>query len=86
MDDTGWWGNAWLQAYEMTGNTSTCRWPRRTPTTFTVLGQHLRRRRVVEHLQNYKNAIPNELFLELTAGLHNAIPGDTKYLGWANSE
>ena len=87
MDDTGWWGNAWLQAYEMTGTTQYLQMAETDANYIhgywdNTCGGGL----WWNTSKSYKNAITNELFLELTAGLHNAIPGDAKYLGWANSE
>jgi predicted alpha-1,6-mannanase (GH76 family) len=87
-DDTGWWGLAWLQAYHITGNRQYLsmaetdanyiheRWDN------TCGGGVWWKRRP----RFYKNAIANEIFLDLTAWLHNSMPGDTKYLHWAEAE
>lgn len=103
-DDTAWWGLAWLQGYQITHKSyylknaealanyidqdwsSACGggvWWERAHTKF-----------LFKHVPNTaKNAIANELFLELTAWLastYETIPGDTalatKYLNEAEAE
>jgi hypothetical protein len=87
-DDTAWWGLVWLQAYELTGGPAYLSMAR-TDADFIhqawdgVCGGGVWWQR---NPRSYKNAITNELFLELTAWLHNDIHGDTKYLGWATAE
>src|SRR5215469_5872713 len=87
-DDTSWWGLAWLQAYEITRSRQYLSMAE-TDANYVhqqwdstcgggVWWQATPRR--------YKNAISNELFLELTAWLHNVVRGDTKYLRWAKAE
>ena len=97
-DDTGWWGLAWLQAYELTRSRrlTASRLPRASD--YLAMAET-----VADHIhkfwdgrcgggvwwttaRTYKNAITNEIFLELTAWLHNSIPGDTRYLRWAQAE
>jgi predicted alpha-1,6-mannanase (GH76 family) len=87
-DDTSWWGLAWLQAYQITGS-------RQYLSMAETDADYVHR-----HWDNtcgggvwwqattkgYKNAITNELFLELTAWLHNTVRNDRKYLAWATAE
>ncbi len=91
-DDTGWWGLAWLQAYQLTrsGRPRASEYLAMAETDADYIHQSWDSTCGGgvwwTTARTYKNAITNEVFLELTAWLHNSIPGDTKYLHWAESE
>lgn len=89
-DDEGWWANAWIRAYDLTGNTN---FLSMATTIFADLltgwdstcngGLWWSKDRT------YKNAIPNELFLLAAIRLHQRTPGDLgggSYLYWATNE
>jgi predicted alpha-1,6-mannanase (GH76 family) len=86
-DDNGWWGLAWIDAFDLTGETryldaariifarSQAGWD---DTCRGGLWWNAERK--------YKNAITNELFLTLAARLHQRVPGHGDYLTWALRE
>jgi len=86
-DDNGWWGLAWVAAYDLTGED---RYLDAAVTIFAnmVTGWDDTCGGGVwwNTDRQYKNAITNELFLTLAARLHQRCPGDTGYLEWALRE
>jgi hypothetical protein len=87
IDDSGWWGLAWVQAYDLTGD---ARYLNEAVTIGNYLQQYWdsgscgggiwsSRDRV------YKNAVTVGLYIRLTASLHNRIAGDTTWLNRART-
>ena len=88
-DDSGWWALAWIAAYDATGNSN---YLSMAETIFTymaggwdsVCGGGV----WWTTSKTYKNAIPNELFLDVAAKLANRTTGNASagYLTWAQKE
>ncbi len=86
-DDNGWWGLAWLAAYDLTGD---ARYLQAGRTIFanllTAWDDTYGGGVWWNNDRGYKNAITNELFLALAARLHQRSPGTGEYLDWAQRE
>ncbi|WP_344658610.1 glycoside hydrolase family 76 protein [Catenulispora subtropica] len=88
-DDVGWWGLAWLRAYDYTGEQS---YLRMAQTDADIMASHWDATcgggvwwNTNTGSAGYKNAITNELFLKLEAALYNHTR-DAANLNWANAE
>jgi predicted alpha-1,6-mannanase (GH76 family) len=89
-DDEGWWALAWIRAYDLTGQEPFLKMAKTIFADMTTgwgepCGGGLRWRKSAD----YKNAIPNELFLLVAVRLHQRTPGDDgagSYLDWAIRE
>jgi predicted alpha-1,6-mannanase (GH76 family) len=89
-DDEGWWAEAWIRAYDLTGNVS---YLNMAKTIFadltTAWDSHCNGGLWWSSARTYKNAIPNELFLLDAIRLHERTPGDGgtgSYFYWATNE
>jgi predicted alpha-1,6-mannanase (GH76 family) len=89
-DDNGWWALTWVAAYDLTHDTRYLKTARTIFATNTTGWDDVCRGGVWWNVsKNYKNAIPNELFLTLAARLHQRTRGDRgrgSYLAWAVRE
>ena len=88
-DDSGWWALAWIAAYDATGNTSNLTMAETIFTYMTAGWDNVCGGGLYWNTSNgYKNAIPNELFLDVAAKLANRTTGaaSASYLSWAQKE
>lgn len=91
FDDSGWWALAWIGAYDVTGN---AQYLSMAETIFSYMANNGWDTNVCgggvwwSAARKYKNAIANELFLDIAAKLANRTRGAaaTGYLNWAQKE
>jgi predicted alpha-1,6-mannanase (GH76 family) len=86
-DDQGWWALTWINAYDLTGNRAYLSQAKDIFADMTggwdgTCGGGI----WWSKARSYKNAIANEIFLQVAAALHERTPGDTAYASWARRE
>jgi predicted alpha-1,6-mannanase (GH76 family) len=87
IDDGEWWGLAWIEAYDLTGDA-------RYLNEAAVIGDYTAGYWDTSTCgggvwwnaeRTYKNAVTNGLYIRLAAALHRRLPGDTVWLDRARA-